>query len=168
MRRQRTYGRWTGAHVRLSFLCNSIASLPTNNTSLYFKSGISRTMISFVFRDERYGPKIEVKRRTIQIEAFGVSSATIWRYIAIDVLTGSLLGVSWSPCLWTLRLRRGSIDWSWALGGVSNRALDFDTDPSPPEYLGHSGSCGKQTHQNTITRAVHVLAFARSVLRRST
>jgi len=47
VKRWRTYGRWTGAQVRLSFLCNSIGSLPINNTSLYFKSGISCTIISY-------------------------------------------------------------------------------------------------------------------------
>jgi len=47
VKRPRTYGRWTGAHVWLSFLSNSIVSPPTINTSLYFKSGTSCTMISF-------------------------------------------------------------------------------------------------------------------------
>ena len=38
-----------------------------------------------------------VKRHTIQVEALGALSAIMQRDIAIEVLTGSSLGVTWSP-----------------------------------------------------------------------
>ena len=40
-----------------------------------------------------------MKRRTIQVEAFGTSSVTIRRYIVVEVLTGSYLWVLESPSL---------------------------------------------------------------------
>jgi len=43
-----------------------------------------------------------VKRRTIQVEAFGTSSVTMGRYKTVEVLTGSLLGVPGSPWLFAL------------------------------------------------------------------
>jgi len=45
----------------------------------------------------------EVKRRTMQVEAFWACSATIGRCITAEVLTNSLLGVPWSPWLFALR-----------------------------------------------------------------
>ena len=53
------------------------------------------------------GPN-EVKRRTMQIEAFGASSATIGRYITAEVLTNLLLGVPWSPWLPDFEVERES------------------------------------------------------------
>jgi len=40
-----------------------------------------------------------VKHRTIQVKAFGASSVTMERYITVEMLTGSFLGVPWSPWL---------------------------------------------------------------------
>ena len=43
-----------------------------------------------------------MKRRTIQVKAFGASSATIGRDIMAEMLTGSSIGVPWSPSLFAL------------------------------------------------------------------
>ena len=40
-----------------------------------------------------------MKRRTIQVKAFGASSVTIRRYVAVEMLTGSYLWVLESPFL---------------------------------------------------------------------
>ena len=40
-----------------------------------------------------------MKRRTIQVEAFGALSVTTGRYMTVEMLTGSFLGVPWSPWL---------------------------------------------------------------------
>src|SRR5258708_14529949 len=43
---ERTYRRWAGAQVRLSFFCNSISSFSTNNWSRYFDFGMYCNEIS--------------------------------------------------------------------------------------------------------------------------
>ena len=43
-----------------------------------------------------------MKRRTIQVEAFGASSVTTGRYMTVEMLTDSLLWVPWSPSLFPL------------------------------------------------------------------
>jgi hypothetical protein len=45
----KTYGRLVGAHVWLSFFCNSIFSFPINNSSLYFESEICCRMTSVYY-----------------------------------------------------------------------------------------------------------------------
>lgn len=126
-------------------------------------------------RDQQYGPKlIEVKRRTIQVKAvWGLSaSATMRRYIAVEVLTGSFLGVPWSPWLFVLRYfeeRERSIDPPpnmpdridryirfWMATGPLMTA-DAKTNkhqilllPSPPEFL--AVSARKLNHEGWMCR----------------
>ena len=50
----------------------------------------------------------ELKRRTMQVEAFGASSATIGRNITAEMLTDSLLGVPWSPWMFAFAGLRGA------------------------------------------------------------
>jgi hypothetical protein len=42
---QGAYRRWAGAQVRLSSLCNSLSSSPTNSLGVYFSFGMSCNVI---------------------------------------------------------------------------------------------------------------------------
>ena len=63
----------------------------------------------FLLMPEMSGMDVnKVKRRTIQVEALGALSARMKRDIDIEVLTGSFLGVTWPPWLFTLLVQERS------------------------------------------------------------